>query len=180
MSRNRSAGIDLNGDPFVGKAGIERRRAYVLDFHLRGLANHTIAAMLKVHRNTITNDLKAIKKHQAEAVRNMDPDEETGSALNYYLKLRDQAYTQYLEADNQNAKLGFLQAALRAQDMHIKLLIDTGTIEKAPTKVASSHGGTIQHNHIASFSDKSTSDLSKRRAELLSDLGLNRGGVGKN
>jgi hypothetical protein len=178
MSGQRSAGVDHNGNPFVGRSGIERRRAMVLDFHLRGMTNHAIAAILKVHRNTVTNDLKAIKKQQADAVRNLDPDEETGAALDYYLKLRDQAYAQYLEADNANAKLGFLQAAIRAQDMHMRLLMDTGTVERTPTKISSSHGGTIQHKH--DFNGKSTSELETRRRELLGDLGFARGGTGRN
>lgn len=180
MSGQRSSGIDPNGQPFVGKGGIERRRSMVLDFHLRGITNNAIAVILKVHRNTVTNDLRAIKRRQAEAVRNLDPDEETGAALDYYLKLRDQAYSQYMESDNPNAKLGFLQAALRAQDMHIKLLMDTGTVEKAPTKIASSATGTIQHNHTAAFAGKSESELAARKAELMNELGFVRAGVGKN
>jgi len=180
VSGQRSSGLDPNGQPFVGRAGVERRRSMVLDFHLRGLTNNAIAVILKVHRNTVTNDLRAIKRLQADAVRNLDPDEETGAALDYYLKLRDQAYAQYTESENPNAKLGFLQAALRAQDMHIKLLMDTGTVEKAPTRITNNATGTIQHNHTAAFAGKSESDLTSRKAELMSELGFARSGVGKN
>lgn len=176
----KSSGIDHDGNPFTGRAGIEKRRAMVLDFHLRGLTNHAIATILKVHRNTVTNDLKAIKRVQAEAIRNLDPDEEIGAARDYYLKLRDQAYAQYVEAENDNAKLGFLQAAIRANDMHIKLLMDTGAVERAPTRVSSSHGGVIQHKHTASFTGKSTNELETRRRELLGDLSFSRGGTGTN
>jgi len=171
MAGKRSAGVDINGNPFEGREGIERRRAIVLDLTRRGMTNHAIAKILKVHRNTVTNDLKAIKKFQAEAVRNLDPDEETGSALDYYTKIRDQAYAQYLEAKNPNAKLGFLQAALRAQDMHVKLLMDTGTIDKTPTKVSSSLSGAVQHAHTG-FEKKTTDELHDRLRVLRDDLGV--------
>jgi hypothetical protein len=174
MSGQRSAGVDINGNAFVGREGIERRRSIVLDLHLRGMTNHAIAKILKVHRNTVTNDLKAIKRRQAEVVRNLDPDEETGAALDYYLKVRDQAYAQYLESTNANAKLGFLQAALRAQEMHVRLLVETGTIEKAPAKVASSHSGMIEHQHSAKLDGKTTDDLLQRRDALLGELGHRR------
>ena len=172
MGGQRSAGVDINGNPFEGRAGIEKRRALVLDLHLRGMTNHAIATILKVHRNTIANDLKAIKKKQAEAVRNLDPDEETGAALDYYTKIRDQAYAAYLEAQNANAKLGFLQAALRAQDMHVKLLVDTGTIDKAATKVTSSHSGMVEHRHLANLGKKTTDDLTGRLSQLRGELGI--------
>lgn len=169
----RSTGVDLQGEPFVGRDGLDRRRALVLDLHLRGMQQHAIAAILKVHRNTVTNDLKAVRRRQAEAVKRLDSDEEAGATLDYYKKLRDDAYGQYLETQSAGAKLGFLQAALRAQEMYAKLLMDIGAIDKTPAKVATTHEGSIAVDHR--ISNASTDDLMSRRKSLIGEFGLDRG-----
>jgi transposase len=177
MSGKRSAGVDMNGNPFVGREGIEKRRMLVFDLHLRGMTNGAIAAILKCHRNTVSADLRAIKKTQAKAVQKLDSDEETGATLDYYRKLRDEAYQQYLECESANAKLGFLQAALRAQEMFTKLLMDIGTIEKVAAKVSTTHSGSIGFK----LGDKDTDDLRARRGQIMQELGLTRkSGVGRN
>lgn len=177
MSGKRSAGVDMSGNPFEGRAGLEKRRLLVFDLHLRGMTNGAIGSILKVHRNTVSSDLRAIKKSQAKAVQRLDSDEETGATLGYYKKLRDEAYQQYLECESAGAKLGFLQAALRAQEMYTKLLMDVGTIEKVAAKVSTMHGGSIGFK----LNDQDSDELKVRRGELRQELGLTRKShVGRN
>lgn len=173
MGGQRSAGVDLQGNPFEGREGVERRRAIVIDLHLRGMQNHAIAKLLKVHRNTITNDLKQIKRQQADAVRRLDSDEEAGATLDYYKKLRDDAYQQYIEVNSPGAKLGFLQAALRAQEMYVKLLMDIGAIDRQSAKVTTTHVGQIGVRHDV-MSGKTTDDLMARRKSIMAELGMSR------
>jgi len=136
------------------------------------MQNHAIAKLLKVHRNTITNDLKQIKRQQADAVRRLDSDEEAGATLDYYKKLRDDAYQQYIEVQSSGAKLGFLQAALRAQEMYVKLLMDIGAIDKTAARVTTTHVGQIGVRH--DLGGKSTDELMSRRKAILEDLGMSR------
>ena len=177
MGGKRSAGVDIHGNPFEGREGLEKRRILVFDLHLRGMTNGAIGSILKIHRNTVSSDLRAIKKLQAKAVQRLDSDEETGATLDYYKKLRDEAYQQYLECESANSKLGFLQAALRAQEMYTRLLMDVGTIAKVATKVSTMHGGSVDFK----MNDQGSDDLRARRGELMADLGLTRkSGVGRN
>ena len=172
MSNARSAGVDMNGEPFEGRPGLERRRLLVFDLHIRGMTNGAIGSILKIHRNTVSSDLRAIKKAQASAVRKLDSDEETGSTLEYYVKIRDEAYHQYLECESANAKLGFLQAALRAQEMYAKLLMDIGTIERVAAKVSTMHGGSVGVQH--QLDNTNLDDLRSRRVEILGELGISK------
>jgi len=179
MSR-KSAGVDFDGNPFEGRAGLERRRAIVLDLKLRGMGHRAIAAILKVHRNTVSNDFRAIRRMQAEMARSLDGDAEVGATVSYYEKLRNTAFKEYMEAKSNQAKLGYLQTALRAQEMHVKLLMDIGIIDRTPVRGKTTHSGTIKLD-VEQLSKLPKADLEAKADELRSRYGVpSSSRIGKN
>jgi hypothetical protein len=127
----RHAGILPDGTRLEGREGIERRRAFVMQSRLQGLRVEAIARVLNVHRNTITNDIRAISKQRAEYVRGLDADASIGETIEFYDHIRDRAMLGYGEAETSMGKVAFLQAALKAAETKNKLLMDAGVIPKA-------------------------------------------------
>jgi hypothetical protein len=127
----RHAGKLPSGEVLEGREGIERRRAFVMECRLKGLKVEAIATILDVHRNTVTNDIKAISRRQAEVVRGIDSDASIGETIEFYDFARDRAMLEYAQALSEGGKVAFLQAAIKATEMKAKLLMDSGVIPKA-------------------------------------------------
>ena len=166
----KNAGRLPDGTILQGREGVEKRRAFVMECKLRGLKVDTIAKLIGVHRNTITNDLKAIAKKQAEAIREIDVDATIGETMEYYDRLRDQALVEYGSAETHGGKLGFLNAALKAQEMKAKLLMDVGVIPKVAQTTRGGPGTSL--DDATDLSKIPTSDLEAARERLQSDVGM--------
>jgi hypothetical protein len=128
----KNAGIHpATGQILEGREGIEARRAFILECRLRGLKIEAIAKLLNVHRNTVTNDIKAIAKRQAEVVQDLDPNASIGELLDFLDHARNEAMMAYKSCETDTGRVAFLQAALRAQDLKAKTLFESGIIPRA-------------------------------------------------
>jgi len=151
---------------------IEDRRGKVWNLHTRGISITNMVAILKVHRNTISNDLKVLRRRQGEAVSQLDAAASVGESLKYYDTIIQLSLKEYYAAGDLRGKNGFLQTAMAAIRNRDKLLSTTGLI---PSVVG---GGVNVQVNVANFTEKvanetqkmSIDELKRRRSELLNRI----------
>lgn len=118
------------------KLEIEHRRKRVRQMLEAGASVQAIAAVLKVHRNTIAKDKAAIIAENKERVQTADAQTEIGSHLSFLDNIEQKAMADYMGGDAKAAaKAQFLQIALRARSMKIDIQQSTGMLPKAADKV---------------------------------------------
>jgi len=118
---------------------IEELRQTIYDLHLRGVANVTIAEMLGVHRNTVSNHLNKIRQEARLKVKRADPLEIVGEHTNFYTTVAQTALFQYHGADSESAKVALLEVAMKAHERMTKLQLETGVLPKKVAKEENSY-----------------------------------------
>lgn len=114
----------LKGD----RESIEHRRNLVRDMMLRGMSLVSIAKVLGVHRNTILNDAKEIRRQMRQSIKELDPIQEVANDVEHYQMIAQEAIVQYYNAEKHSAKKGWMEVSIRAMDSKVKLLALTGLI----------------------------------------------------
>jgi len=152
---------------------IEARRAKVWDLYARGVKITVIAEILKVHRNTVSNDLKILRERQGKVVKQLDAAATVGETLEFYDEIRRLSLAEYYAAGDLRGKNSFLQTALSAIKNKERLLGDCGLIP------SQRKGGVNVQVNVANFSEQvakktsgmSIDELRSRKKELLERLG---------
>lgn len=111
---------------------IERRRRFVQESVIRGIPASTIAKQLGVHRNTIVNDIREIRKENSRKVAEADVLEEIGEAAAFFEQVAQEAMFGVTDHDHPMAKVSFLSIAMKAKADKIRLLSQVGVIPHAP------------------------------------------------
>lgn len=141
------------------KFAIEERRRRVYEMHVQGVADTKIAEALLVHRNTVANDLKAIRDVNRERVACADPYSEIGdhdrflremevNALFEYRMLEDEYITvtmddgaggkrdvKKLMKSQAGHRQKFLDIAINARKSRMEYQLKTGIVPKAPEQI---------------------------------------------
>jgi len=147
---------------------IENRRSQVWDLYMRGMKVNVIASVLSVHRNTVSNDLRELKKKLGDDVAKMDPAESVGETLKHYDEIWRSAVLEFNAAQTTGAKNNFLRTALEAIRQKAALLSSCGVI---PTV---NNGGVNVQVNVANISNMqkqmsgmSMDELEEKKLKLL-------------
>jgi len=146
------APFPLKGD----REAIEQRRHMVGEMMLRGMPLVTIAKMLNVHRNTILNDAKELKRASRASITHMDPISEIAETVEKLKMLGAEAVVQYHQADRPQAKNAFLNTARAIETDKMKILMLTGLV---PSEVAKN---VIEAELVADKSKKVESKFERK------------------
>jgi FixJ family two-component response regulator len=139
----------------------------VFRMKMRGLTHASIARELDVNPKTITRDAKWIKEHMREVAASVDKYEELGEAMASLQEISKEAMYQFNETEKASEKNSFLVTALNATNQRIKMMMEAGIIDKAATDV----------NLSLDLSKLTTDELEKKRAEVMSRLATQPGGL---
>jgi FixJ family two-component response regulator len=139
----------------------------VFRMKVRGLTHASIARELDVNPKTITRDAKWIKEHMREVAASVDKYEELGEAMASLQEISKEAMYQFNETEKASEKNSFLVTALNATNQRIKMMMEAGIIDKAATDV----------NLSLDLSKLTTDELEKKRAEVMSRLATQPGGL---
>lgn len=117
------------------KEEIAQRRATVWEMLVRGIPQVVIAKTLNVHRNTITNDVRELRKQHREDVKDTDVHETLGDAVAKFDEIFKYAMQEYSTAEKPREKSQFLEKAIAAMDKKARLLVETGVLPKAAQEI---------------------------------------------
>jgi hypothetical protein len=119
----------------LSKEQIADRRKTVWEMLVMGVPQVTIAKTLNVHRNTITNDVRELRKLHREEVKDTDVHETLGDAVAKFDEIFKYAMQEYSTADKAREKAQFLEKAIAAMDKKTRLLVETGVLPKAAQEI---------------------------------------------
>jgi len=161
--------IDLDssaGAASVGKwsrAAVDDRRRKVWEMHtLQGMPEVAIAKWFGVHRNTIVNDVRAIREANRKAAAATDPFAEIGDMTHRLDDVAQKAMLEYASTDSVGGKAQFLNTALKALEQKTRLQFESGTVPKAVSKVE----GTL-HVDGLDLKKMTLDELHKMRHDLV-------------
>lgn len=117
------------------KEDIADRRKTVWEMLVRGIPQVVIASTLNVHRNTIANDVKELRKQHREQVKDTDVHETLGDSVAKFDEIFKYAMHEYSTADKSREKAQFLEKAISAMDKKTRLLVETGVLPKAAQEI---------------------------------------------
>lgn len=120
----------------ASKAIIEERRRRVWAFQLKGVPETMIANALSVHRNTIVNDIRELRKIHREQVAEADVMTEIGDAASKFEFIFKEALSEYAQAEKPGAKSLFLERATAALAKKVQLLVECGVLPKAAQEIS--------------------------------------------
>lgn len=133
----------------------------VFKMMLRGMNQTAMATVFHVNRNTIINDVRWLKTHMREIAIEADKFGEIGEAMKFFEEIEHEALFNFHDTDNHKSKVEYLKTAIDAREKKIRLMMDAGIIEKAPTNV----------NLEMDFSKYTTEELLRKREELSTRMG---------
>lgn len=114
------------------KAAIEDRRRQVFEFvMMKGLSETAIAEQLGVHRNTIVNDVRAMRDEMRAQVKDLDVMAEIGDQKIRFERIVSDALFEAAATKTPGAKAMLIAQALRAMELKQRLLIETGFLPNA-------------------------------------------------
>lgn len=115
---------------------IQQRRLEVFELHfMQGLEVTTIAEIVGVHRNTITTDLREIRRELAQEMRKADVVEEVAIAAAKYEKLAQMALYEMSQAKSEVGKSKLLGQAMRAWESKHNFLMNTGVLPSRRSQI---------------------------------------------
>jgi IS30 family transposase len=141
-------------------AQAQERRIQVFRMNMRGLNNTSIARELGVSRQTIIADVKWNKEHFTEMAAHADRNEEVGQAIARLEEMEKEAMYHFSEATGDHFKNQYLMTAIAACEKRIKLMMDSGIIQRA----------TIDVNLNIDYSKLTNEELLAKRTEYMSRL----------
>jgi DNA-binding CsgD family transcriptional regulator len=109
------------------------RAREVQELHIGGMSSVEIADFLGISARTVWRDRYLVKQLNRTEARTLNHDECLGERLTILQGIRTKALQDYqLCPAHSTAKVGFLNAALRAEDKIIQLLLKVGAIVQTP------------------------------------------------
>ncbi len=138
----------------------QERRIQVFRMTMRGLNNTVIGRELGVSRQTISHDVKWNRVHFTEMAAHADRNEIVGEAIAKLEEMEKEAMFHFSEASNDHFRNQFLMTAISACEKRIKLMMDSGVIQKA----------AIDVNLNMDYSKLTTDELLTKRTEVLNRL----------
>jgi hypothetical protein len=152
----------------ASKFEIEERRQRVYEMKCSGLSKVAIAKMLQCSRNTVANDLEAIRKDRAKTLKDADAHEEIGAKLRFLEEIRTKALIDYgLTPEKSPLRSGYLNTALRAEQMATDLMLQTGMLPKVADKIQVEQ--LYEHNG-ADIRKMGLDELKQAAQDLMSSL----------
>ena len=123
----------------ASRAEIRERRQKVYDLRIRGLSCKAIGELLGVSHDTVARDLRAIAEENAKSLKDFDPQRRLAEAVKFLEAMRTLALQEFHEAQpGSNARAGFLNIAIGAEDRIIKLYQESGYLTKRLGEVEAS------------------------------------------
>lgn len=113
----------------------KERRMEVFRLKMRGLTNSAISRELGVNRNTIVRDSKWVQAHLRELAVSADKFEEIGKVMAKLEEVEKEAFFLCNETENVHAKNNFLMTAINAMKERVKIMMDSGIIDRAAVDV---------------------------------------------
>lgn len=140
---------------------IEERRRRVFELLMAGVPEVKIAELVGVHRNTIINDVRAIREANRERVSAVDPYAEIGDHDSFLREVEKQALYEYRALHDEKIEVviddptapgmkrterritrsqaahrqKFLEIAMRARQTRMEYQLKTGIVPKVPEQV---------------------------------------------
>lgn len=114
---------------------IAERRETVWEMLVRGVPQVVIAKTLNVHRNTIANDVKELRRTHRKEVKDNDVHETLGDSVAKFDEIFKYAMQEYSTVEKPREKAQFLEKALSAMDKKTRLLVETGVLPKAAQEI---------------------------------------------
>ena len=153
---------------------IADRRAKVWEMIVRGVNQQAISAALNVHRNTVSNDVKELRKQHRQVVKDADVHDEIGDTVAKYDEIFKYAMIEYSTADKETHKAQFLDKAMSALQKKVSLLVETGVLPKAAQEIT---GKMIIQG--VDVSKASLEELKVLRGRMISQLDQSGQGVNR-
>ena len=145
----------------------QERRLQVFRLLMRGVKKSVIANTLGVNPHCVSGDVKWIKANLREMALNADTFTEAGLAAAELQEAKQEAMYCFSQTSNPHAKNQFLLTAIQAIEKRLKIMMDAGIIDRAPT--------VLLDIDVAKLS---TVELLKRREQMLERLaGMGMGGL---
>jgi len=119
----------------ASRAVIDERRRHVWAFVLKGVPESMIAKAMNVHRNTIVNDIRELRKQHRDQIVDADVMAEIGDATSKFDFIIKEALAEFAQAEKPGAKSLFLERATAALDKKVKWLVECGVLPKAAQEV---------------------------------------------
>jgi hypothetical protein len=110
------------------REAIERRRAVVKEMLVRGMSTAAIAHALGVHRNTVLNDSKEVRRVMRQAVKEIDPVQAIADSVEIFNMVVREAIVQFHSSDGKGPKVAFLKTITEAEATKLKFMMATGLL----------------------------------------------------
>lgn len=117
-------GFPLRGD----REAIEQRRTLVKEMLVRGMSLMSIAKTLGVHRNTIMNDSKEIRRVSRQSIKDIDPVQAVADSIDIFNMVVKEAIRQFHDSEGKGAKVSFLKTIAEAESTKLKFMMATGLL----------------------------------------------------
>ena len=98
---------------------------------IRGMPLAAIAKALGVHRNTVLNDSKEIRRTMRLAVKEIDPVQTIADSIEIFSMVVREAIVQFHSSDGKAAKVQFLKTITEAEATKLKFMMSTGLLPSA-------------------------------------------------
>jgi hypothetical protein len=121
---NQGQSVPLRGD----RAAIEQRRALVKEMMVRSMPLTAIAQAIGVHRNTIMNDAKEIRRSMRQSVKDIDPVQAIADSVEIFNMVVREAIVQFHSSEGKASKVSFLKAITEAEATKLKFMMTTGLL----------------------------------------------------
>lgn len=119
----------------ANKIQIQDRRRTVWEMTLRGIPETMIANALHVHRNTIVNDIREIRKKNRDKVADADVMTEIADAMQKFEEIFQLAMKDYGQASKDLSKSRYQEIAMNALDKKVRFLVEVGVLPRAAQEI---------------------------------------------
>lgn len=114
-------------------AEARNRRFDVFRLLMRGIKKAAIARTLGVSEKCVAADAEWIRQNLRDFASNADTFAEVGEAAAELREVKQEAMYHFSQAGNHHAKNAYLLTAMQAIERRLKIMMDAGIIERAPT-----------------------------------------------
>lgn len=113
------------------RAAVDDRRRQVWDMMARGVPENVMAKLFKVHRNTVVNDVRAIREQNRRTAKNADVHTEIGDLKRRFEDLFTIATENMVMAKKPSEKATFMANAIKVLISKAEFLLKSGVIPPA-------------------------------------------------
>lgn len=110
------------------REAIDQRRALVKEMMIRGMSLVAIAKAIGVHRNTILNDSKEIRRTMRQGIKQIDPVQAIADSVEIFNMVVKESIVQFHSSEGKAAKVQFLRTITETEATKLKFLMSTGLL----------------------------------------------------